>query len=80
MMMGMFNNIINRLISIIQQFSGQSPINNNYYNNYTYNTYPTSNYNTYNTTYDNDIYNIVNDNDIINNNINGVGNNIFADA
>ena len=72
MMAGMFNNIINRLISVIQSFSSQ-PLNT--YNNYNYN-----NQNIYNTTYDNDVYNTVYDNDIINNSINGVGNSILADA
>ena len=52
MMMGMFNNIINRLISLIQQLSGQSGVNN-YYNNYDYNNY----YNSYN---DNDVNNNIN--------------------
>ena len=80
-MMYMFNNIINKLISLIQSFSSQ-PLNT--YNNYNqYNTYPTTNnnmYKTFNTTYDNDIYNIVNDNDIINTNVNGIGNSVYADA
>ena len=73
MMMGMFNNIINRLLSILQQFGAQNPISNIYNNYNTYNTYPTTNYNTanYSTTYDNDV---------INTNVNGVGNSIFVDA
>ena len=70
MMMGMFNNIINRLLSILQSFSSQ-PLN-------TYNNYNT--YNTFSTTNNQNIYNTVYDNDVINNNIFGAGNSIYADA
>lgn len=81
MMMGMFNNIINRLISILQQSISNRGLSQpqilNTYN--TYNTYPTVNRNIFNTTNQN-ISNITYDNDIINTNVNGIGNSVIADA
>ena len=60
MMMFMFNNIINKLISLIQNLSSQNSVNN-YYNNYDYNNY----YNTYNNNDVNTNINVAGNNNLV---------------